>query len=87
MNCKFLVCFWLKHSFARIIVILGNSYFKLGKCLKSGTVQYIVVYMFDRFARNRRDSIMYKEMPKEEGIKVLSALEPIAEDERARRKV
>ena len=28
-----------------------------------------------------------KEMLKEEGIKVLSALEPIAEDERARRKV
>ena len=48
---------------------------------KSGVFQYIVVYMFDRFARNRRDSIMYKEMLKEEGIKVLSALEPIAEDE------
>ena len=48
---------------------------------KSGAFQYIVVYMFDRFARNRRDSIMYKEMLKEEGIKVLSALEPIAEDE------
>lgn len=45
---------------------------------KSGAFQYIVVYMFDRFARNRRDSIMYKEMLKEEGIKVLSALEPIA---------
>ena len=48
---------------------------------KSGAFQYIIVYMFDRFARNRRDSIMYKEMLKEEGIKVLSALEPIAEDE------
>ena len=48
---------------------------------KSGAFQYIVVYMFDRFARNRRDSIIYKEMLKEEGIKVLSALEPIAEDE------
>ena len=48
---------------------------------KSGAFRYIIVYMFDRFARNRRDSIMYKEMLKEEGIKVLSALEPIAEDE------
>lgn len=49
---------------------------------KSGAFQYIIVYMFDRFARNRRDSIMYKEMLKEKyGIKVLSALEPIAEDE------
>ena len=48
---------------------------------KSGAFQYIVVYMFDRFARNRRDSILYKEMLKENGIKVISALEPIAEDE------
>ncbi len=48
----------------------------------SGAFQYIIVYMFDRFARNRRDSIMYKEMLKEKyNIKVLSALEPIAEDE------
>ena len=49
---------------------------------QSGAFQYIIVYMFDRFARNRRDSIMYKEMLKQKyGIKVLSALEPIAEDE------
>lgn len=49
---------------------------------KTGTFQYIIVYMFDRFARNRRDSIIYKEMLKEKyGIKVISALEPIAEDE------
>lgn len=30
----------------------------------SGAFQYIIVYMFDRFARNRRDSIIYKEMLK-----------------------
>ncbi len=47
----------------------------------SGAFQYIIVYMFDRFARNRRDSIMYKEMLKESGIKVISALEPVADDE------
>lgn len=48
----------------------------------SGTFQYVIVYMFDRFARNRRDSIIYKEMLKEKyGIKVISALEPIADDE------
>ena len=48
----------------------------------SGAFQYVIVYMFDRFARNRRDSIMYKEMLKEKyGIRVISALEPIAEDE------
>ena len=51
------------------------------KDAKSGAFQFIIVYMFDRFARNRRDSIMYKEMLKDEGIKVLSALEPIADDE------
>lgn len=49
---------------------------------KNGSFQYIIVYMMDRFARNRRDSIMYKEMLKEKyGIRVLSALEPITEDE------
>ena len=49
---------------------------------KTGAFRYIIVYMFDRFARNRRDSIIYKEMLKEKfGIKVVSALEPIAEDE------
>ena len=49
---------------------------------KSGAFQYIIVYMFDRFARNRCDSTIYKEMLKKKyGIKVISALEPIAEDE------
>ena len=46
------------------------------------TFQHIIVYKFDRFARSRRDSIMYKELLKEKyGIKVLSALEPITDDE------
>lgn len=49
---------------------------------QSGAFQYIIVYMMDRFARNRRDSILYKEMLKEKyGIRVLSALEPITDDE------
>ena len=49
---------------------------------ESGAFQYILVYMFDRFARNRRDSIIYKEMLKDKyGVKVISALEPIADDE------
>ena len=52
------------------------------KDAESGAFQYVIVYMFDRFARNRRDSIIYKEMLKEKyGIRVLSALEPIADDE------
>lgn len=49
---------------------------------KSGAFRYIIVYMFDRFARNRHDSIVYKEMLREKyNVRVLSALEPIAEDE------
>ena len=48
----------------------------------SGAFQYIIVYMFDRFARNRRDSIIYKEMLRDKfNVRVLSALEPIADDE------
>lgn len=48
----------------------------------SGQFEYIIVYMFDRFARNRRDSIMYKEMLKQDyGIRVLSATQPISDDE------
>ncbi len=48
----------------------------------SGKFEYIIVYMFDRFARNRRDSIMYKEMLKQDyGIRVLSATQPISDDE------
>ncbi len=55
---------------------------RMMKDAQSGTFQYILVYMMDRFSRNRRDSIMYKEMLKEKyGIKVLSALEPISDDE------
>lgn len=55
---------------------------KMMKDSQTGTFQYIIVYMMDRFARNRRDSIMYKEMLKEKyGIRVISALEPIADDE------
>ncbi|MEG1751929.1 MAG: recombinase family protein [Clostridia bacterium] len=61
---------------------LRPSFQKMITDASSGAFQYIIVYMFDRFARNRRDSIMYKEMLKEKhSIKVLSALEPIAEDE------
>lgn len=48
---------------------------------KSGKFQYVIVYMFDRFARNRLDSIIYKEMLKKHGVRVLSALEPVSEDE------
>ena len=47
-----------------------------------GVFQYIIVYKFDRFARNRLDSMMYKgQLKKEHGIKVVSATEPVSDDE------
>ncbi len=58
------------------------SFQRMIKDAASGAFQYIIVYMFDRFARNRRDSIMYKEMLKQDyGIRVLSATQPISDDE------
>ena len=49
---------------------------------ESGGFQYILVYKFDRFARNRIDSIMYKaQLKKNNGIRVLSATEPVSDDE------
>ena len=55
---------------------------KMIKDAASGQFQYIIVYMFDRFARNRHDSILYKEMLKRDyGIKVVSATQPISDDE------
>ena len=48
----------------------------------SGAFQHIIVYKFDRFARNRVDSIMYKaQLKKQYGIKVVSATEPVSDDE------
>ena len=58
------------------------SFQRMIKDAASGTFQYIIVYMFDRFARNRHDSILYKEMLRRDyGIKVVSATQPISDDE------
>ena len=40
----------------------------------------VLVYQLDRFARNRYDSAIHKTRLKRNGVKVLSAREPIAED-------
>ena len=49
---------------------------------ESGAFQYIIVYKFDRFARNRLDSILHKaQLKKQYGIRVISATEPISDDE------
>ena len=48
----------------------------------SGSLQYIIVYKFDRFSRSRVDSMMYKaKLKKDHGIRVMSATEPVSDDE------
>ena len=48
---------------------------------EKGSFAYVIVYMFDRFARNLIDSMMFKNQLKNCGVKVISALEHIADDE------
>ncbi|MFA6860181.1 MAG: recombinase family protein [Clostridia bacterium] len=44
--------------------------------------KHIIVYKFDRFSRSRVDSMMYKaQLKKKHGIRVLSATEPVSDDE------
>ncbi|MDR1917366.1 MAG: recombinase family protein [Christensenellaceae bacterium] len=48
----------------------------------SGAFGNIIVYKFDRFARNRLDSVVHKQRLKREyGIRVISATEPVSDDE------
>ncbi|MDR1093104.1 MAG: recombinase family protein [Clostridiales bacterium] len=48
---------------------------------ETGAFQYIIVYTMDRFARNRNESVLFKSQLAKFGVKVLSATEPIADDE------
>lgn len=41
---------------------------------------YVIVYSLDRFSRNKYDSAIYKHKLKENGIRVLSAMEHITDD-------
>ena len=47
----------------------------------NGNFQVVIVYQFDRFARNRRDSLNNKYFLKAHNVKVLSATEPIPTDD------
>lgn len=42
-------------------------------------IDYVIVYKLDRFARNRYDSAIYKAKLKQNGIKLLSAMEKITD--------
>ncbi len=41
---------------------------------------YVIVYALDRFSRNKYDSAIYKQKLKENGVRVLSAMEHITDD-------
>ena len=47
---------------------------------KAEAWDYVIVYSLDRFARDRFDSITYKQILKDHGIRVLSAVENISEE-------
>lgn len=49
---------------------------------KSNHIRYIIVHKYDRFARNKEDSVLYKALLKKDGVKVLSVKEPIPEDDK-----
>lgn len=45
-----------------------------------GEFDYVIVHKFDRFARNRNDSRTSKHILEENGVKVISVLEPISDN-------
>lgn len=45
-----------------------------------GEWQYVIVYALDRFARDRYDSAVYKRKLKDNGVRVLSAMENLSDD-------
>ena len=52
---------------------------KMIKDAKNNKFNYVLVYKLDRFARNRYDSAMYKNMLKKHDIKVVSIMENIGD--------
>lgn len=46
----------------------------------TGAFSYVIVYQLDRFSRDRYDSAIHKHTLKENGVKVLSAMENIGDD-------
>ena len=46
----------------------------------TGAFDYVIVYQLDRFSRDRYDSAIHKHALKENGVKVLSAMENIGDD-------
>ena len=81
---------WAKNNDVNIIHIYHDealtgktdkrpSFQQMIKDAKNGTFDYIIIYKIDRFARNRYDSAIYKAQLKKNGVKVISAMENIAD--------
>ncbi|MCI2001128.1 MAG: recombinase family protein [Clostridia bacterium] len=49
---------------------------------KSHPFSVILVHKFDRFARNKEDSVIYKALLKKDGVRVISVKEPIPDDDK-----
>lgn len=57
------------------------SFQKMLEDSKNAEFKIVIVYQFDRFARNRRDSLNNKYLLLANGVKVISATEPIPTDD------
>lgn len=49
---------------------------------KQNHIEAVFVHKFDRFARKKDDSVIYKALLKKDGVKVISVKEPIPEDDK-----
>lgn len=58
------------------------AFMKMIHAAKKHEFSVILVHKFDRFARNKEDSVIYKSMLKRDGIKVISMKEPLPEDDK-----
>ena len=56
------------------------SFLRMIKDSAKGGFKYVIVYTLDRFSRNKYDSAIHKHTLKENGVKVLSAMEHITDD-------
>lgn len=45
-----------------------------------GRFEYVLVYQFDRFSRNKYDNAIYKDKLSRNGVKVISAMEQVSQD-------
>ena len=56
------------------------SFLRMIKDSAKREFQYVIVYALDRFSRNKYDSAIYKQKLKENGVRVVSAMEHITDD-------